>query len=202
VHRSSRLAVSLVLLASLAFAGCAGGHRQFAALSRVHFEFSGVSDVRLVGIRIDDQTASRRLGFADMARLTAAMASGEVPLELTAHLGATNPVENPVAARIVNVSWSLYIDDRHAMDGGLAAPVAIAPGRTGDVPLAVRLDLAELSHGGARDLYDLAVAIAGQGTVGKPLRLVLRPTIETPIGPIRYPYPVVVERLVEPHAAR
>jgi hypothetical protein len=63
------------------------------------------------------------------------------------------------------------------------------------VPLSVRFDLVTLGAGGARDLYELAVAIAGQGQVTKDLRLELVPTIDTPAGPMRFPAPIVVRRL-------
>jgi hypothetical protein len=194
VHRTTRFAASIALLGLVALSGCGGGRRQFTPLSRVQFEFAGVSNVRLVGIPINANTRYRTLGMLDAARLAAAIVSGQAPLEMTAHLEATNPTENPVAARIVDVQWSLYIEDRHALDGGLEAPVAIAPGATADVPLSVRLDLAQMGAGGARDVLDLAVAIAGQGTIRKDVRLEIRPTIQTPVGPIRYPYPIAVRR--------
>ena len=53
----------------------------------------------------------------------------------------------------------------------------------------------DLENGGARDLFDLAMTVAGYGTVSKDLRLELSPTIDTSIGPIRYPQPIVVRRV-------
>jgi hypothetical protein len=134
------------------------------------------------------------LSVANAARLAAAVAAGQVPLELVAHVDATNPAANTVTARMVALDWTLFVEDRRTLAGGLASPVAIAPGSTADVPLTVRLDLLELGSGGARDLFDLAVAIAGHGTLPKDLRLDLAPTIETPLGPMRYAVPVSVRR--------
>ena len=134
------------------------------------------------------------LGVVDLARLAAAVAAKQVPLELVAHVSATNPGENTVAAKMVDCAWTLFVEDRQALAGGLAGAVSIDPGRTVDVPLAVKLDLAQLGGGGARDLFDLAMGIAGTGTIRKDLRLELEPTIETPLGPIRYPVPVTVRR--------
>ena len=77
----------------------------------------------------------------------------------------------------------------------LGSAVAIAPGTTADVPLTVRFDALQFaSGGGARDLFDLALSIAGYGGTEKDLRLELLPTIETSLGPMRYPAPVVVRR--------
>ncbi len=62
------------------------------------------------------------------------------------------------------------------------------------VPLSVHFDLFQLDSGGARDLFDLALAIAGQGSVKKDLRLDLEPTVEMSVGPIRFSAPVGVRR--------
>src|SRR4029453_13270514 len=105
-----------------------------------------------------------------------------------------NPAENTVTARMVALDWTLFIENRQTLAGGLGSPVPIAPGTTTDVPLTVRLDLLELGTGGARDLFDLGLAIAGRGTLQKDLRLDLAPTIETPLGPMRYPVPVTLRR--------
>jgi hypothetical protein len=118
----------------------------------------------------------------------------QVPIELVAHVGATNPAQNKVVARMVGMGWALYIGDRQALVGDLVDAIAIAPGRTTDVPLSVRFDLLQVASGGAHDLFDLAMAIAGQGTLKKDVRLELKPTVNTSLGPIRYPAPIVVRR--------
>jgi hypothetical protein len=191
--RPLRSAVVLAVLTPLTLASCTA-FQQLAALRTVAFAFSHVSDVRLAGIPIERVADFGSLGVADAARLAAAVAAKQVPLELVAHVAATNPAENTVAARLVDLDWALFIEDRRSLGGGMGGAVAIEPGRTVDVPLTVSLDLVQLEGGGARDLFDMAVAIAGQGSVKKDLRLELRPTIETPLGPIRYPVPVTVRR--------
>ena len=186
---------TLALLGLLALPGCTA-LQEIAALRTVAFRFASVSDVRLVGIPIGAGSSYSTLGLADAIRLAAAVASGQAPIELVAHVSATNPPENKVTARLVQLGWTLFVEDRQALAGALDSPVAIAPGRTADVPLAVRFDLLELGDGRSRDLFDVALAIAGQGTVRKNLRLELVPTIETSLGPIRFPAPVVVSREV------
>jgi len=186
---------TLALLGLLALPSCAA-LQEIAALRLVSFRFASVSDVRLVGIPIGAGSSYSTLGLADLARLAAAVASSQAPIEMVAHVSATNPPENKVTARIVQLGWTLFVEDRQALAGGLDSSVTIAPGRTADVPLAVRFDLLELGVGQSRDLFDVALAIAGQGTVRKNLRLELVPTIETSLGPIQFPAPVVVSREV------
>jgi hypothetical protein len=113
---------------------------------------------------------------------------------MTAHVDATNPPDNTVSARMVNLVWTLFVEDRKTVSGVLDNPVTIAPGTTADVPLGVELDLMEFFDGTAQELFDLAVGIAGGRGESKALRLELMPSIETTLGPIRYPSPIVVTR--------
>ena len=185
-----RVALALALLA---VTGCTA-IQEMAALRSCTFAFASVSYVRLAGIEIGPDARYGTLGVGDVARLAAALLARQVPLELVAHVSTTNPADNKVAARLVNLDWKLFVEDRQALTGSVADAVSIAPGQTADVPLAVRIDLLQLTSGGARDLFDVALAIAGQGTVKKDLRLELVPTIDTSLGPIRYPKPLVVHR--------
>jgi hypothetical protein len=191
--RPLRLAVPLALLAALVLPGCTA-LQELAALRSVTFAFAGVSDVRLVGIPLGPSARFTSLGLTDAARLGAAVVARQVPIELVVHASATNPAANKVAARMVGLDWGFFVEERQLVAGVLDSPVAIEPGRTADVPLAVRFDLVQLGSGGARDLFDLALAIAGHGSLQKDVSLRLVPTIETSLGPIRYPSPIVVAR--------
>jgi hypothetical protein len=197
MFRTSRFLAALALLALIAVPGCAA-LQQLAVLRTVTFAFSGVSDVRLAGIRIGAGSSYSSLSLADVTRLGAAVVGKQVPLEMVAHVSASNPAANTVTARMVDLGWTLFIEDRQALAGQVGGAVAIAPGRTADVPLTVRLDLLQLGSGRARDLFDLALAIGGYGSLQKDLRLELVPTIETSLGPIRYPAPVVIRRAAAP----
>ena len=193
MFRASRAVAVLAIVVLFAVPGCTA-LQQIATLRTVAFAFAGVSDVRVAGIRVGAGSSFGTLSIAEAARLGAALATKQVPLELVAHVSATNPAANSVAARMVGLGWTLFIEDRQALSGELASAVTITPGKSVDVPLTVRLNLLELSSGGARDLFDMALAVAGQGAVQKDMRLELVPTIETSLGPIRYPLPVTVRR--------
>ena len=191
MRASTRSIPALALL--LLLPGCAT-LQEMAALRSVAFAFDRVSDLRLAGVSLTSGMRFADLSLGDAARVTAAVVSRSVPLELVAHVGATNPAENRVAARMLSMDWSLFVEDRQALTGRVGDPVAISPGQTADVPVRVQLDLMALGSGGARDLFDLAMGIAGQGSAARELRMELVPTIETSLGPMRYPAPIVVRR--------
>jgi hypothetical protein len=193
MFRARRLVAPLALIGLIGIPGCTA-LEQLAALRSVTFAFARVSDVRLAGIRIGAGSSYGSLSLSDAANLTAAVIAKNVPIEFVAHVSATNPPDNKVTARMVEMGWTLFIEERRTLTGQLGNAVAIPPGTTSDVPLSARFDLLQLGSGGARDLFDLALAIAGYGPLQKDLRLELVPTIETSLGPIRYPAPVVVRR--------
>ena len=66
------------------------------------------------------------------------------------------------------------------------------PGRPTDVPLAISLDLVDYFEGGAQDLIELALSLSGAGGEPQDLELRATPTVETALGPIRYPRPIAI----------
>ncbi len=170
--------------------------QELATLRTVSFAFDRVSEVRVAGVRVDAGTKFTSLSIADAARVLDAVSRHTVPIELVAHVRAENPAENRTVARMVELGWKFFVQDQQALEGQLGSALSLPPGQPVDVPVAVQFDLVPFSQGGAREVFELGLAIAGYGGSPKELRLELRPTIETALGPIRYPAPVVVRRTV------
>ena len=176
-------------------AGCATW-QQIAALRLVDFDLDHIADVRLVGMRLDGRRSTSDFTSSEIARLAEAMLAGEVPLDLTVHVRAENPKDNKVTARLVDMDWTLFVEDQKTVGGKLAGTYLLPPGEAVDVPVSVHLDLVEFFQGGGRELLDLALALAGGGSGAKDIRLEAVPTVQTGIGPIRYPGPIVIRRTV------
>lgn len=199
MSRGSGVAATLRLAAALGMAAAASALpscaalQEIAALRSVTFAFDRVTDLRVAGVAIGERTTFADLTLADAGRLAAAAARREVPLELAVHVTARNPAENSVPARLVDMGWALFLGDRRTVEGRLGAATVIRPGEAADVPVSVRLDLIQfVESGGAREAFDLALAFAGRGPSRGEVKLELEPAIETGLGPIRYPVPVVV----------
>lgn len=191
-----RLSSAVLAAVMIVLPGCAT-LQQYAALHQVTWSFDGVSGVRLVGIPLTSDIESyASLGVANAARLLESASRGELPLELTAHVGATNPETNTVSARLTDLDWTLFIEDTRTVAGKLGNTYSIPPGETVDVPVPVTLDLFDFYEGSAVELFNVALAIAGGGSEPRELRLELIPAIETPLGPITYPAPLVVRHTV------
>jgi len=175
--------------------GCAA-LEQFAALRQVEFQFDRVSDVRLAGVLVSGKSGYGDVGAVDVARLAAAVASHNVPLDLVVHVRGTNPQANTVTARMLKLGWTFFVEDRQVVDGQLNESYAFEPGHPVDVPIAVRFNAYDKFGGGAKSLFELGLAIAGVGGYTKEVRADLVPTIDTSLGPIRYPTPITVRRTI------
>ena len=192
--RARFLVAALAVLGMAGLAGCAT-LQQVAALRKVEFDLDRVSGATLAGVRLEGKQGYRDLGATDVARLLAAVAAKDVPLAMTVHVEGTNPETNSVSARLVRMDWTLLIDDQETVSGRFDREVVFVPGQPTDVPIAVELDLWDFFSGRAEDLFALAQAATGTGgTRTMTLALEATPTIDTPIGPIRYPAPIRIAR--------
>ncbi len=166
--------------------------RQLANLRAVDFRIENVTEAALGGIDLSRIRSYEDLDAGDAFRVAQMVARGSAPLEFTLHLGAENPAENDVTAQLVEMDWTLLLDDTETVSGTFDRNIVLTPGEERDIPIDIRLDLVAFFERSAGDLVELALAATGQG--GEPTRIKLRarPTIDTPIGPIRYPEPITI----------
>jgi hypothetical protein len=178
-------------MVAVALSGCAT-LQQLAALRDVDFEVDRLSDVRLAGVDLARVTSYSQLSLADAGRLAAAVSQRTLPMEFRVHLTATNPADNSVDARLVRMDWTLLLQDRETLSGVFADETLLRRGVATDVPIGISLDLMDFFQGSAQDLFNLARSLANPG--GPPTQVMLRatPTVDTAIGPIRYPSPITI----------
>lgn len=189
MHRTrGRVAAAL---AAAGLAGCAT-LQQLAALRNVDFTLDRVTDVRLAGIDVERIRSYEDLSATEIARLALGVRQRELPLELRVHLLAENPAENTTSARLVRMDWTLLLQGRETLTGTFADEVLLPPGEPTSVPIGVSLDLVDFFEGSGRDLLELALAISGRGGAPKEIALRATPTIDTPLGPMRYPEPITI----------
>lgn len=168
--------------------------REISELRKVDFSIERVTDAYLAGIDLKEVRSYEDLRVAHAAKLGRAVAREELPLRFDLHLGARNPEENLVAARLVEMEWTLFIEGRETISGLLEERVVIPPGEVRSIAVPVSLDLLRFFQENARDLAELAMGVAGWG--GKPTEIMIKasPTVQTSLGPIRYARPITIVR--------
>ena len=185
-----RAIAALAATGALLVAGCAT-LQEIASLRQVDFSIAGTSDGRLAGVPLDRVRSYQDLRVTDLAVVLAALRQRRLPLAFTLHVDARNPDANQVAARLLRLDWTLWLDERETVRGRLDREFVLPPGRSVDVPLEVELDLARFFADDARELVDLAAAVAGRGGTSR-LKLTARPTISTPLGDLTYPNDITI----------
>lgn len=179
--------IVLVLLLLLLPVSCAS-LKDVMNLAEVKFSFDHVSSVSVGGIDVMKIRSVREINMAKVARATLMVTRGNLPLELTVHIRTENPLINTVAATLVAMDWTLMLEGRETISGTLNERVTLPAGQTQTIPLRFSLNMVDFfSEKNALDMLDLALAIAGEnGKIPKGVALKIRPTIQTPLGVIRY----------------
>ncbi|MFB6246965.1 MAG: hypothetical protein ABEL97_00165 [Salinibacter sp.] len=188
-HSTSIWGVSLLLLIG-GLTSCQT-LRQVTNLKDVQFRIDRATDARLAGINLGEVQSYQDLSGADVARLGAALSNGELPLSFTLHVSARNPSTNSVSARLTQMDWTLLLNDQKTIDGTFDREVVLPPGTPKDVPVDIKLDLIDFFDENLRGLVDLASAVGGEGPPAN-VSLRVQPTVQTPIGRMKYPTPITV----------
>lgn len=185
------LLVFVIMAGSAAFlAGCQT-LREVANLRNVDYVLGNVAQANLAGVDLAGVRSYDDLRARDILRIGSALANRDLPLQFQLDVLATNPEANSVQARMVKFDWTLFIEDRETVSGVINENFVLPPGETRTIPVAIQLDLLEFFDRSARDIVDLVLAFAGEGQP-RNIRLQAVPTVETPIGPIRYPEPITI----------
>jgi hypothetical protein len=183
--------VAGALFGAIVLTSCAT-FQQIAALRQVDFALERVADVRLAGVDLDRVRSYSDLTVTDVARLTLALAEDRLPLAFNLFVQGENPPDNQVTARLVRFDWTLLLEGRETVRGTFTEEIEFAPGRPTTFPLRIELDLVEFFEGNARDLAEIALSLSGQGGEPRNVALTAVPTIDTALGPIRYPGTITV----------
>lgn len=183
------LRLASVFLVLLPLSGCAT-LQQIGALQQVDFSLRGVSEVHLAGIDFTRVRSFSDLSFADAASLTAAVRDRDLPLTLELDVMALNPQDNYADARLVQLDWTLFLENRETVSGVVDREIILPRGEPTAVPVGVSLNLVEFYEGNAQDLFELAQSLAGVGGEPKEVAVEALPTVQTTLGPIRYPEPI------------
>jgi hypothetical protein len=180
----------VLLVALLAAGGCAT-IENLVRLGQVRFFLDRVGEARLAGIDLDGLRERREVDAEEILRVASAIRAGSVPLDLVLHVGAENPSTNSVEVERVVLDWTLFLRGRETVKGVVDRALEIEPGSSSDLPVAIELDLYRFFREDAGDLIELARGLV-TGTGGADLELRARPTVYTPLGPIRYPQDIVL----------
>ncbi len=180
----------LLVPLALALTGCAT-LQGLATLPQVDFHIDRASDARLAGIALDRFRHVEDLSPIDLLKVAVAVRGRRLPLVFDLHVGATNASPNRYDLFLERLEWTLLLEDRETVSGIFDRQLVIGAAGTTDIPLAIEVDLLRFFDGGASDLAGVALrAVGAGGPVNVKLRA--RPTLRTPLGPVRFPQEITI----------
>jgi len=160
---------------------------EMATFARCEFRLSTVEGITLGGVNVQKVSNLNQLNLQDAARLTAALASGQLPLDLTLNVQVKNP--NTSAASLNRLEWILFIDDIQMVSGLNQNTVNIPPQNgTATLPLRISVDLKKALSGRSGDaLLNFGLNLAGAGN--RPTRIMLKAKPSIVVAGNTVPYP-------------
>ena len=187
------LFVYLLLLCAVpfVFTGCQT-LKEIANLRNVEFDLGAVRNINLAGVQLDRIEDYSDISALDVVKLTAAFARRDLPLSFQLEVEAENPEANQVAARLVRLDWTLFLEERETISGVINEERTLTPGQQVIIPVGIELELMEFFDHNARDIIDLALALSGNGGASKNVMLKATPVVDTVIGPISYPDQITI----------
>ena len=192
MHSSRPRWVQLLVLSFLVLSvsGCAT-IQEVSNLRKVNFQLDRVAETQLAGVEVGSLRSYEDLSATNVLRLGSALSKGEMPLSFNLHVQATNPESNSVDARLTQMDWTLLLEDKETVSGQFDQEVVLPPGQPQDVSFRVELDLVRFFDDNLKGLVNLASAISGDAP-SQNIKLRVQPTVNTMLGPVKYPSPITV----------
>ena len=181
----------LLIAIPMVFTGCQT-IKEITNLRNVEFDLGAVRNINLAGVQLDRIEDYSDINALDVVKLTAAFARKDLPLSFQLDVEAENPSSNQVAARLVRLDWTLFLEDRETISGVINEERSLNPGQQVVIPVGIELELMEFFDHNARDIIDLALALSGNGGASKNIKLKATPVVDTIIGPISYPDQITI----------
>lgn len=196
-----RLLSMLPLVLILCIAGCSAlkqAQNTVSTLLKLQFKLDGVEPGTLAGVDLAKAAHPDELNALDGLKLAEAYATGEWPFVFDLNVAARNPNQGDGdgsgTALLQALDWTLFIDDRETIQGGIPEPLEIpGDGRTTVFPVRMTIDLySYFSDRGFDDLLGLALAVAGQEGTASRIKLTAVPTVSIGGVPVRYPGAITI----------
>lgn len=168
-------------------------------LKKLQFKVENVNNFQVAGVPISGKSSIKDINMTNALQISQIFTQKKFPAQFVLNLAALNPNDGKSTptktdATITNLEWRLILDDTPTVSGVVNNPINIpGSGQSVIIPLTIQLDLYQFfGNQGYDKLLNLAFALGGAQSDLKRLKLDIKPTVMTPIGPIAYPGRITV----------
>ena len=153
-----------------------------ANLANCEYDLKNVTDVTVAGVSVKNVT-NGDISALDIAKLSAAILSKKVPLQMNVNVGVTNPTTTNAA--LTALDWKCEIDGKEFINGSSTQKYTITPSSTTTVVLPVSADVYEIfSQGGLDALKNFVGSFQNDGTSSK-VAIKIKPTVDVAGTPVQ-----------------
>ncbi len=190
------LALGIIILI---FTGC-NIIQTYQNIQRLKFKINNVDNFQVANINIGSKNKITDFNPADILKLTSSLSQNEFPVSMVINVEAKNPAEgigggeSSSSITLKSFPFKLYIDNVETISGNINEPVYVpSKGETKIIPITVGLDLKKFFRDQGLDkMVNLVLALGGANKDASRIKLVVRPTIGTPLGDFVYPDEITV----------
>ena len=193
--------IRIVILSAfiVTFLGGCSVLNTIANLQKLQFKVENVNNFQIAGVPISGKTSIKDINMTNALQISQIFTQKKFPAQFVLNLAAMNPNTGTSSttktdATITNLEWRLILDDTPTVSGIVNNPITIpGNGQSVVIPLTIQLDLYEFfGNQGYDKLLNLAFALGGAHSDLNRLKLDIKPTVRTPLGPIQYPGRITV----------
>ncbi len=191
--------VVFLLLTSFVSFSCTGLMDAMKNVQRLHIKLGNVVNMKVGGVSIADKNSITDFNLLDAANLLSSFTSGHLNTSFTLNVLAKNPNDGTggtpnTSAVIKSLGWRLFLDDAEMINGNITQGIEVpGVGKETTIPIDMNLDLLSFLQGQNYDhLMNLAMAIGGKNGSSARVKLAVKPTVDTFLGPITYPGEITV----------
>jgi hypothetical protein len=188
----------IFVLSAIIITGCAVLNT-FQNIARLKYRIQSTENYRVNGVQVDNKRSIKDFSPVEMLKLTSGIVRGSLPATFTINVEAVNPNDgkggNPrTDLSIVKFPWRLFLNDKEIVDGNISSPVYVpGKGESVIIPIQVQTDIIKLvKEKSVEDIIALLQKLGGIHGTTSNIKLLVKPSLGTPIGNIEYPDEITI----------
>lgn len=128
------------------------------------YKVSSVNNYTVAGFDVSNKNSLKDFGFLDAAKITTALVTKSLPIEMTVNVGVKN--SGTTSSTIQRLEWQAFVDGQSLVNGIINDAVHIPASGNGNIPFTVQADLFEVLSGESKDmiLNTALTLLSGQKT--------------------------------------
>jgi hypothetical protein len=191
--------LSFIVLFALISFSCTGIKDAIINVQRLQFKLGNITNMKVAGVSFGTKSNIKDFTLLDGASLLSAFTSGKLNTSFTLNVLAKNPNDGTggtsnTSAVIKALAWRLFIDDSELINGNVSNGIEVpGVGKETVIPIDMAFDLLSFFKNDNYDkLMNLALALGGKSGSCARVKLGVKPTVDTFLGPITYPGEITV----------